>query len=107
MEFAALLFAISLFGSGEPEERSYFRARLNDAIIKEHIHAFVYWNEIQSKEVDIAFETYQKGPDIQKRFGREASTIFQLIRQGGLLGVAAEAHEKWEVLEYLKKGAPA
>lgn len=104
MQCAALLLAISLFGCGEPKERSYFRAQLNDAIVEGHIHDFAYWREIQSKEVDIAFETYQKGPHIQKRFAQEASTIFQLIGRGGLLGVAAEAHEKWEVLEYLKGG---
>lgn len=88
----------------EPNVQSYFRAKLNDTIIENHINTFVYWHEVQSKEVDAAFEAYQKGHYIQKRFPEEARTIFQLIERGGLLGVAAEAHEKWEVLEYLKRG---
>ncbi|MEK7560625.1 MAG: hypothetical protein AAB539_01570 [Patescibacteria group bacterium] len=103
----ALLLLVHFFGllcCETPKTRSYFRTKLNDKVIADRIHAFAYWNEVQSQEVDIAFERYQKGPYIQKRFPKEAAIIFQLIEQDRFLGIAAEAHEKWEVLEYLKNG---
>ena len=81
---------------------SYFRTAFNNEIIENCISEFEYWGEIQSQEVDIAFEAYQKGHYIQAKFPEESALIFKLIEQGGLLGAAAEVHEKWEVLEYLK-----
>jgi len=65
---------------------------------------FEYWGEIQTEEVDRAFEAYLNGSYIQKIAPKERAAIFQIIEQSGLLGVAVEAHEKWEVLEYLKMG---
>lgn len=35
---------------------------------------------------------------------RDVEKVFELIRQGGILGAATEAHEKWECLEYLRAG---
>lgn len=84
--------------------QSDFRAKFDNEAIRNQINEFTYWDEIQTKEVDAAFEAYLKGPGTQGKFSKEAATIFQLIQQGGLLGVTIEAHEKWEVLEYLKNG---
>lgn len=86
------------------ENKSFFRAKFNDDTIENRIQDFEYWNEIQSQEVDAAFEAYQKGAYIQRRFPDEAALIFRFIDRGSLLGVAVEAHEKWEVLEYIRKG---
>lgn len=103
---SGLVFVLigSLLGCGECKNQSYFRAKFNNKKVENHIKNFEYWGEIQSQEVDVAFETYQKGPYIQKRFPDEAALIFKVIERGGLLGVAAEAHEKWEVLEYIRRG---
>lgn len=81
----------------------YFRTKL-DKTLEKYLSQFEYWDEIQTKEVDLAFEAYLTGSYIPKIAPREVEKIFELIGQGGILGVAVEAHEKWEVLEYLKKG---
>ncbi|MDP3725879.1 MAG: hypothetical protein Q8R36_01640 [bacterium] len=104
MKYVLPLLAISLLGCGEPTAQSYFRAQFNNNVIENQINKFPYWDEIQTKEVDMALKSYLKEPYAQKKFPKEAEMVFRLIDQGGLLGVATEAHEKWEVLEYLKKG---
>lgn len=86
------------------EKKNNFRAKFNNETVEKKIQDFQYWDEIQSEEVDLAFEAYQRGSYVQGRFPKEAAIIFGLIDRGGLLGVVVEAHEKWEVLEYLKKG---
>lgn len=100
---AVLIFLLGVYKE-EGEKESYFRTKFNNEVFEKCIHEFKYWSEIQSEEVDIAFEAYLQGPSAQKIAPLECAMIFKLIEQGGVLGVAAEAHEKWEVLEYLKKG---
>ena len=58
--------------------QSHFRTQINDKVIASRIHTFAYWNEVQSHEIDVAFEMYQKGPYIQKRFAK----INRRIRRG-------------------------
>lgn len=79
-----------------------FRTKL-DKTLEEHISQFEYLKEIQPSEVDTAFEAYLRGPYVTGLAPDEAGMVFKLIEKGGLLGLEAEAHEKWEVLEYLKK----
>ncbi len=80
-----------------------FRTKLNKTL-EEHLSQFEYWDEIQTKKVDLAFEAYLTGSYIPKLAPRDVEKVFELIGQGGILGVAVEAHEKWECLEYLKEG---
>lgn len=80
----------------------HFRTKL-DKTLEEHLSQFEHWNEIQSEEVDLAFEVYLRGHYISNKAPKEVSMVFKLIEKGGLLGVETEAHEKWEALEYLKK----
>lgn len=84
--------------------KSYFRASFNNEKIEKNIHKFPYWDEIQSREMDVAFEAYLTGPFARENFPEEAAMIFRFIEQGNLMGVVIEAHEKWEVLEYIKRG---
>lgn len=84
--------------------KKHFRTKLKDKTLEKCISQFECLEEINSEEVDLAFETYLRGPYITKLAKNEVERVFELMKDGKLLGVAVEAHEKWEVLEYLKKG---
>lgn len=84
------------------EPKKYFRTKL-DKTLEEHLSQFEYWDEIQPLEVDLAFEAYLCNSYISQIAPTEVKTIFGLMEQGGILGLAVECHEKWECLEYLKK----
>ena len=102
---SAILMIIFFYGHQQKninKNRSYFRTKFQNATIESHIYDFPYWNEIQSQEVDMAFTAYFTGSYLGDE--KETALILDLIDRGGFLGVVAEAHEKWEVLEYLKKG---
>jgi len=79
-----------------------FRTKL-DKTLEKQLSQFEYLKEIQSLELDVAFEKYLRGPYMRGLGLGESDMVFSLINKGGLLGFAVEAHEKWEVLEYLKK----
>lgn len=85
------------------EPKKYFRTKL-DKTLEKCINQFEYWEEIQTEDVDRAFEAYLTGSYIPEIAPRDVEKVFELIRQGGILGIAVEAHEKWECLEYLRKG---
>lgn len=82
--------------------KKYFRTKL-DKTLEEQLSQFEYWDEIQPLEVDVAFESYLCSSYISNKTPKEVGMVFKLIEKGGLLGLAVEAHEKWEVLEFLRK----
>lgn len=82
--------------------KKYFRTKL-DKTLEKCIGQFEYWDEIQPLKVDMAFEAYLCNSYISQIAPIEVKTIFRLMEQGGILGMAMECHEKWECLEYLKK----
>lgn len=101
---SAMLAVTFFYGHQQKDinkNKSHFRTKFHNKTIENCIHDFEYWHEIQSQEVDMAFESYFTGSHLGGE--KETALILELIDRGGFLGVVAEAHEKWEVLEYLRK----